>query len=233
MKSNPIELIDDLKVIRTIHSNKARQFSSYNFWYSIITIVVAVIVTFIGFSGPDNFAKLFNTKKDNAEYFSALNSNTPNIEKDSLLQQHITANEINENPRRLEQQLNFKDKVKLTVDVMTLSILVISILGLILQFERKANKHNTALLRLSEFISDLEFNYQTIQPAPTIFNQDDVKIYAERYKSLLGSLPSTKDNDYFYALKTIQKKKKIKKYVESQEFIDSNPIKRRWNLYWI
>ena len=232
MKGNPIELIDDLKVIRTIHSNKAREFSRYNFWYSIVTIVVAVIVTFIGFSGADNFAKLFNSKKDKVEHLVNTIDTMSKIAKNNLVQDSQKIDEA-KNDTIQSQQLEFKDKVKMTVDLMTLSILVISILGLILQFEKKANKHNTALLRLSEFISDLEFNYQTIQPAPTAFIQNDVKIYAERYKSLLGSLPSTKNNDYYYALKTIQKKKKIKKYIESQEFNDANPIKRKWKLYWI
>lgn len=61
MKNNPKELIDDLKVIRTIHSNKARIYGVYNFYYLIITIIVAVIVTFIGFSGAQTLADLLNT----------------------------------------------------------------------------------------------------------------------------------------------------------------------------
>ena len=232
MKSNPIELIDDLKVIRTIHSNKARVYSRYNVWYSIITIVVAVVVTFIGFSGADNFAKLFNSKE--LAYMPDKKSNVPITNTKNINNQEKNGiNFDNKNLIKEEQNFEFKDKVKMTVDLMTLSILVISILGLILQFEKKSNKHNTAVLRLSEFISDLEFNYKTKQPAPSLFNPDEVKIYAERYKSLIGALPATKDNDYFYALKTIKKKRKIKEYIEGTEYINDNPIKRKWKLIWI
>lgn len=189
MKNNPEELISDLKVIRTIHSNNAVKYSIYNFWYKIITIIVAVIVTFVGFSGIENISKLFfshPTPIDNGGY-------------------------------------------KFSMDMMTLSILVISILGIILQYEKKASKHNLAVTRLSEFISDIAFKY----PNEKAFKENETQIYSERYKSIIGSLPATKDSDYFNALITIQKKKKRKKYIESEKFLNDNYFERKWKLFWI
>lgn len=193
MKNNPKELIDDLRVIRTIHSNKARIYEVYNFYYLITTIIVAVIVTFIGFSGAQTIADLLNstTKETDAK------------------------------------------NVKLIMDLMTLSILVITILSLILKFEKKGNKHNNAVIRLTEFISQVEFSYLGTKPAPTNFNQTDVGLYAEKYRSIINSLPPTKDSDYIDALKTIKKKKKIKAFIESEEYDNKNYFTRKWYILWI
>ncbi len=194
MKNNPKELIDDLKVIRTIHSNKARLFSSYNFYYLIITIIVAVVVTFIGFSGAQTIANFF--------------SKTPS-EADG-------------------------ENVKWIMDLMTLSILVITILGLILRFEQKGNEHNNAVVRLTEFISLVEFNYLSgDNPVNISFNAEDISIYAEKYKSIINSLPTTKDSDYYFALKTMKRKKKIKAYIESEIYDKKNFIERKWHILWI
>lgn len=194
MKNNPKELVDDLKIIRTIHSNKARVFAKYNFYYLIVTIIVAVIVTFIGFSGPQSIADFLYTSSgaDNSK------------------------------------------KVKLIMDLMTLSILVITILSLILRYEQKGNKHNNAVTRLTEFISQVEFTYLGgITPNPTCFSPADIGIYAEKYKSIINSLPATKDSDYIYALKTIKKKKKIKAFIESDEYDKKNFFTRKWYILWI
>jgi len=193
MKNNPKELIDDLRVIRTIHSNKARSYGVYNFYYLIITIIVAVIVTFIGFIGAQTIADLLN----------------------------ITAKETD------------GKNVKLIMDVMTLSILVITILSLILKFEQKGNKHNNAVTRLTEFISQVEFSYLEVDPAPASFNQTDVGLYAEKYKSIINSLPPTKDSDYIYALKTIKRKKKIKAFINTVEYDNKNYFTRKWYILWI
>jgi hypothetical protein len=194
MKNNPKELIDDLKVIRAIHSNKARLYSSYNFYYLIITIIVAVIVTFIGFSGAQTIANFF--------------SKTPTQTDD--------------------------ENVKLIMDLMTLSILVITILGLILRFEQKGNEHNNAVVRLTEFISLVEFNYLSANNSNTAtFNTTDIDLYAEKYKSIINSLPATKDKDYYSALKTIKRKKKIKTYIESDVYDKKNFIQRKWHILWI
>jgi hypothetical protein len=194
MKNNPKELIDDLKVIRTIHSNKARKYSSYNFYYLIITIIVAVIVTFVGFSGAQTIANFFAktpTKTDG-------------------------------------------ENVKLIMDLMTLSILVITILGLIFKFEQKGNEHNNSVVRLTEFISLVEFNYLggNNQNA-TNFNESDISLYTEKYNSIINSLPATKDSDYYKALKTIKRKKKTKAYIESEVYDKKNFIQRKWHILWI
>lgn len=194
MKNNPKELIDDLKVIRTIHSNKARVYAVYNFYYLIITVIVAVVVTFIGFTGPETIASFLSTKPNKTT----------------------------------------KQDLKLIMDLMTLSILVISILSLILKFEQKGNKHNNAVTRLTEFISQVEFTYLGgNNPSPTSFTQADVGLYAEKYKSIINSLPATKDNDYIYALKTIKKKKKIKTFIDSEQYDEKNFITRKWHILWI
>lgn len=194
MKNNPKELIDDLKVIRTIHSNKARVYAVYNFYYLIITIIVAVIVTFIGFSGPQTIADFLNTSKEQTD----------------------------------------SKNVKLILDLMTLSILVITILSLILRFEQKGNKHNNAVTSLTEFISQVEFTYLGgINPNPISFTPDDVGLYAEKYKSIINSLPATKDSDYIYALKTIKRKKKIKLFIDSAEYDNKNYFTRKWYILWI
>lgn len=192
MKNNPTELVDDLKVIRTIHSNKARKFSHWNNIYLILTIIVAVIVTYIGFSGPENIATLFNG--DNSEI-----------------------------GKRVENIIN----------LMTLSILLITILGPILRFEKKMNKNNGAVVRLTEFIADVEFNYLNDTNTSNVFKKDDLQIYSERYKSLINSLPSTKDKDYFKALKTIKRKKKIKKFIQSEDYDSKNMIQRFWYILWL
>lgn len=116
---------------------------------------------------------------------------------------------------------------------MTLSILVITILSLILKFEKKGNKHNNAVTRLTEFISQVEFSYLGVAPAPTSFNQTDVGLYAEKYKSIINSLPPTKDSDYIYALKTIKKKKRIKAFVENEAYDNKNYFTRKWHILWI
>jgi hypothetical protein len=194
MKNNPKELIDDLKVIRTIHSNKARVYSVYNFYYLIFTIIVAVIVTFIGFSGPQTIADCLNTTGG------------------------ITNSE----------------NVKLIMDLMTLSILIITILSLILKFEQKGNRHNNAVTRLTEFISLVEFTYLGgSNPSLPSFNPQDISLYAEKYKAIINSLPPTKDSDYFYALKTIKRKKKIKAFIESDNYDVKNVISRKWYILWI
>ena len=192
MKNNPTELVDDLKVIRTIHSNKARKFSHWNNIYLILTIIVAVIVTYIGFSGPENIATLFNG--DNSEI-----------------------------GKRVENIIN----------LMTLSILLITILGPILRFEKKMNKNNGAVVRLTEFIADVEFNYLNDTNTSNVFKKDDLQIYSERYKSLINSLPSTKDKDYFKALKTIKRKKKIKKFIQSEDYDSKKKIERFWHILWL
>lgn len=194
MKNNPKELIDDLKVIRTIHSNKARKYSSYNFYYLIVTIIVAVIVTFIGFSGAQTIANFFSKSPTQTD----------------------------------------GENVKLIMDLMTLSILVITILGLIFRFEQKGNEHNNSVVRLTEFISLVEFNYlsETNQTATT-FNGSDINLYAEKYKSIINSLPATKDSDYYTALKTIKRKKRIKVFIESEDYDKKNFIQRKWHILWI
>jgi len=231
--------MDDLKVIRTIHSNKARLFGVYNFWYAIVTILIAVIVTFIGFSGADNFAKLFtngNGNKIQSQFYqnqndtrreNDLNNILPIVDTLKKASSHII--EFSET----ESVIDFKARVKMIMDLMTLSILVISILGLILQFEKKANKHKSAILRLTELISDLSFNYSNVNPVPQSFLTEDVKVYAEKYKALINSLPSTSDNDYFSALKTIQRKKRRKALIMNDEYSKMNFFKRRWKLLWI
>lgn len=194
MKNNPKELIDDLKVIRTIHSNKARVYAVYNFYYLIVTIIVAVVVTFIGFSGPQTIADFLSTSKEQTD----------------------------------------SKNVKLIMDLMTLSILVITILSLILKFEQKGNKHNNAVTRLTEFISQVEFTYLGgNNPNPTSFTPADIGLYAEKYKSIINSLPATKDSDYIYALKTIKKKKKIKEFIDSEEYDSKNYFTRKWYILWI
>ena len=194
MKNNPKELIDDLRIIRTIHSNKARVFAVYNFYYLIITIIVAVIVTFIGFTGPQTIADFLSTS-----------------------------------PNKTDSK-----NLKLIMDLMTLSILVISILSLILKFEQKGNKHNNAVTRLTEFISQVEFTYLGGNISnPTSFTPADIGLYAEKYKSIINSLPATKDSDYIYALKTIKKKKKIKTFIESSDYDQKNFITRKWHILWI
>lgn len=230
MKNNPIELIDDLKVIRTIHSNKARLFGVYNLWYAIITIVIAVFVTFIGFSGAENFAKLFNDGQNKNQIIQTIPANQDLINNSNI---DTVKHKIDLNENSTRSEFDFKSKVKMIMDLMTLSILVISILGLIFQFEKKANKHKSAILRLTELISDLAFNYTTAIPASQSFKQEDVKVYAEKYKSLINSLPSTSDNDYFYALKTIQSKKRKKALIMSEEYGKMNFFNRRWKLLWI
>lgn len=192
MKNNPAELVDDLIVIRTIHSNKARKFSYWNNFYLILTIIVAVIVTFIGFSGVENIAKIFNGEETQIE-----------------------------------------NKVELIMNLMTLSILLITILGPILRFEKKMNKNNSAVVRLTEFMADIEFAYLTDTNITTAFNTDDLQIYSERYKSLINSLPPTKDNDYFKALKTIKRKKKIKKFINSDDYDVKNIFQRCWHILGI
>jgi len=194
MKNNPKELIYDLKVIRTIHSNKARVYSVYNFYYLIFSIVIAVIVTFIGFSGPQTIANCLNPTRGTAD----------------------SAN------------------VKLIMDLMTLSILIITILSLILRFEQKGNRHYKAVTNLTEFISLVEFTYLGgSNPNPTSFKTEDVPLFAEKYKAIINSLPETKDSDYFYALKTVKKKKKIKAFIESEDYDKKNIISRKWHILWI
>lgn len=233
MKNNPLELIDDLKVIRTIHSNKARLFEFYNFWYAIITIIIAVIVTFIGFSGAENFAKFFTDGQSKNPIVQTIPSKQDSIVNNNSIDAVSHSIHPNSNSTVVNNELDFKSKVKMIMDLMTLSILVISILGLILQFEKKANKHKSAILRLTELISDLAFNYTTVNPAPQAFKQEDVKVYAEKYKALINSLPSTSDKDYFYALKTIQSKKRRKALIMSEQYGKMNFIKRRWKLLWL
>jgi hypothetical protein len=192
MKNNPTELVDDLKVIRTIHSNKARKFSYWNNFYLILTIIVAVIVTYIGFSGPENIATLFNGDESKIE-------------------------------KRVENIIN----------LMTLSILLITILSPILRFEKKMNKNNGAVVRLTEFIADVEFNHLNDTNSSNVFKKDDLQLYSERYKSLINSLPATKDKDYFKALKTIKRKKEIKKFIQSENYDKKNMIERFWHILWL
>lgn len=183
MKNNPKELADDLKVIRTIHSNKARVYSNYNSVYLFITVVVSVIVAFIGFTGPE---ALFNL--EGADGIKAIN----------------------------------------ILNIMILVILIISILGLIFRFEHKMNKHNRAVVRLTEFIAEISFSYLLDKTTSSVeFRTEDLKSYSEKYKSLISSLPATKDKDYFYALKTIKKKKKIKAFIASDEY-DKRSFFTRW-----
>ena len=163
MKNNPTELVDDLKVIRTIHSNEARKFSYLNDFYLILTTIVAVIVTYIGFSGPENIATLFNGDESEVE-----------------------------------------NRVGNIINVMTLSILLITILGPILRFEKKMNKNNIAVVRLTEFIADVEFNYLSGTNTSNAFKTNDLQLYSERYKSLINSLPPTKDKNYYKALEAIK-----------------------------
>lgn len=225
MKNNPKELIDDLKVIRTIHSNKARSFEQLNFWYLMITVIIAVIVTFIGFSGADTFAKIFLDKPENGQI---INTSSQSQIVDTVL--------TNTPLKQVQGQTNtdeFASKVKLIMDLMTLSILVISILGLIVRFESKANKHNLSVIRLTEFISDVEFNYLSSTSTSPSFRNEDILIYAERYKSLLNSLPATTDKDYFHALKTIKKKKKIKAFIESDDYDKLGKLSKKWRMLWI
>lgn len=239
MKNNPLELVDDLKVIRTIHSNKARLFGFYNFWYAIVTIIIAVIVTFIGFSGAENFAKLFTNEKTKTPSNQTVQSrkDTTSNNSSNLINQSVDTAKFDVAPASQipdnDNDLDFKAKVKMIMDLMTLSILVISILGLILQFEKKANKHKSAILRLTELISDLAFSYTTVNPPLQAFREEDVKVYAEKYKALLNSLPSTSDKDYFSALKTIQSKKRKKVFIMSEEYSKMNLLKRRWKLLWM
>jgi hypothetical protein len=238
MKNNPKELIDDLRVIRTIHSNKARVFGVYNFYYLIITVVVAVIVTFIGFSGPQSIADLFKTTTvatDNVSFNRAEpmtdHFKTTTATTDSS---GFSGAESMTDHHKITTTTTDSSSAKLVMDLMTLSILVISILGLILRFEQKANKHNNAVIRLTEFISQVEFTYLGgTNPNPTSFNQADIGLYAEKYKSIINSLPPTKDSDYIYALKTIKRKKKIKAFIESVDYDNKNYFTRKWYILWI
>lgn len=235
MKNNPKELIDDLKVIRTIHSNKARLFGVYNFYYLIITVVIAVIVTFIGFSGPESIADLFKTTTV-ATNDSGLNRVESTVDRTSVTTDSIGfsgAKPIT-NFHKIPTATTGSNSAKLVMDLMTLSILVISILGLILRFDQKANKHNNAVTRLTEFISQVEFTYLGgTNPNPTSFAQADVGLYAEKYKSIINSLPPTKDSDYIDALKTIKRKKKIKAFIESVDYDNKNYFTRKWYILWI
>lgn len=192
MKNNPTELVDDLRVIRTIHSNKARKFSFWNNFYLIVTILVAIIVTFIGFSGAENVALLINS-----------------------------------------EEADIGNKVELIVNLMTLSILLITILGPILRFEKKMTKNNNAVVRLTEFVADIEFTYLNDTSTTNTFKDEDLELYSERYKSLINSLPPTKDKDYFNALETIKRKKKIKKFIQSDQYDSKNKFQRFWHKLWI
>lgn len=191
MKNNPKELIDDLKVIRTIHSNQFRKFANYNNVYLVITIIVAVIISFIGFSGIDNLSKLIGSD---------------------------------------EKPYN-KDIIQFIMNLMTLLILVITVLGLIFKFERKTSKSYNAIVNLTEFISDVEFTYLRDTSTEKTFKSEDLPLYSHKYKSLINSLPPTKDSHYYKALKTIKKKKKIKKFIESEEYDNKNKIQRLIYLY--
>ena len=191
MKDNPKELIDDLKVIRTIHSNQSRKFDLYNNIYLVITIIVAVIISFIGFSGIENLSILFGSQ---------------------------------------EEPYN-KVMIQFTMNVMTLLILIITVLGLIFKFERKMNKNYNAVVNLTEFISDVEFTYSNNGAVTTAFKPADLPIYSQKYKSLINSLPATKDSHYFQALKTIKKKKKIKKFIDSDDYDKKSKIGRRIHIY--
>ncbi|MFZ1635473.1 MAG: hypothetical protein WAT43_16420 [Chitinophagales bacterium] len=256
MKNNPTELVDDLRVIRTIHSNKARMFGVYNFYYLIITVVVAVIVTFIGFSGPQSIANLFKTKQVVSDKNCSIREAHPNttleitdssifigaeplrvnnlLIEDTIGRSHYSeVEQIGGRHTRITDTTD-NNSAKFVMDLMTLSILVISILGLILRFEQKANKHNNAVVRLTEFITQVEFAYLGgTNNSPTSFNQVDIGLYAEKYKSIINSLPPTKDSDYIYALKTIKRKKNIKAFIESVDYDKKNYFTRKWYILWI
>jgi uncharacterized membrane protein len=189
MKNNPAELLNDLKVIRTIHSNRTRIFSIYNYGYLIITIIVAVIITFIGFTGLENLASILSS----------------------------------------EHEVYKTESIQFTMNLMVLSILIITILNPILNLEKSLNKHHTAVVQITEFITDVEFLHHSNNGSST-FSKEDLRIYSERYKSLINSLPRTKDKDYFRALKTIKKKSKKKKYIQSDDYDKHNKIQRIWKL---
>lgn len=189
MKNNPSELISDLKVLRTIHSNKALSYRRRNSRYLIITVIVAAAVTFIGFSGPRTIAEFLKDK--------------PNDES-----------------------------IKLIMDLMTLSVLLITILGLIFRFEEKCNNHNNAVIKLSEFISLIEFTYINDNNIHS-FKESDISFYAEKYKSIIDSLPPTEDKDYYSALRTIKRKKRIKEFIEGEDYYKKNVIQRKWHTLWI
>ena len=133
MKNNPIEVVDDLKVIRTIHSNKAMKFDNLNVLYLIITLVIAVVVTFIGFSGPGSILSLFNSsdvpRNDTTKtvikveflHDSSVNKSTITIPSKAF---SIPFDSIIKNQKH-------QSDITFIMKIMTLLILVIAIFGLI------------------------------------------------------------------------------------------------------
>lgn len=61
----------------------------------------------------------------------------------------------------------------------------------------------------------------------------DLKPYAEKYKSLISSLPATKDKDYFHALKTVKRKKRIKDFIATDGYDKKNFLTRWWHILWL
>jgi hypothetical protein len=165
------------EVLRQIHGNKASRAQRWEIAYLVVTVVVATVVTAVGFAGSERIADWLPS------------SPVPGMD-------NVTA-------------------VDLVFNLAVLLILVLTLIGLIYRNGERANRHFRSVEVLTEFIRDWEDQIALHDAELATIGVHQLAIAGERYKGLLGALPSSTDREYLKAKKDFKKKQEAREALKS------------------
>lgn len=153
-------------LLRQIHSNKGARAHRWSQRYLIATVLVASVVSVIGFMGTDRLAR-----------------STPASWNVSV------------------------GAVENMYSLAVLSILVITILGLVYRFDERGSRHYRSIEILTDFIRDVEDAVALSSAGIARLSSEDLQVARTRYKGLLSSLPPSTDREYLEAKKSAAEKR--------------------------
>lgn len=185
------EYLRRAELLRQIHSNKAVNVSVKSRWFTIATIVIATIVTLIGFLGT---TRLVDLVPGLAEFPPGL--------------------------------------AEVGYSLIVLTILVLTILGLVFRFDERSTRHYNSVEVLTEFIRDYEDRIALSRRELRILTEDDLLVASTRYKGIIARLPANTDKEYVRAKEASHKKAVAKLAsggaldVEPTEWVDDSRSKR-------
>lgn len=185
------EYLRRAELLRQIHSNKAKNVSVKSRWFTIVTIVIATVVTLMGFLGT---ARLVGSVPGLADLPPG--------------------------------------SAEIAYSLIVLSILVLTILGLIFRFDERSTRHYNSVEVLTEFIRDYEDCVALSRRDVRTLTEEDLIVASTRYKGIIARLPANTDKEYMRAKQASQKKAAAKmssagsldaKWVDDSECIRLRP----------
>lgn len=175
-------------VLKLIHSDKAESKRKWDLRYTVATIVLGALITFLGFMGPDRIFEMIFWSSDASSHSSkqvlaAMPSGTSAASQPSASASTPGVGTIS----------NSKKWFDFFFNSLVLLLFVTSLLNLIYRWKEEHTAHFQSVVRLTKFINWLdELKLLGIGPADV----HSLKEIRGRYQSIVEFIPPNDDKDY-------------------------------------